>query len=144
VNLILTAPIKSRPGTTTTDRPSRTTGRPISGWAFLGVTVTSLGGPLALAALYAPSIVADATASAGLAALAAAVVFGAPLAIWLRYSSHIADAGGLYAFVAAAAGRRLALVQAGLWIASYLLYLLYTTATIVYDTLPAVLPAWPW
>ena len=140
MNLILTAPIKSRPGTTTTDRPSRTTGRPISGWAFLGVTVTSLGGPLALAALYAPSIVADATASAGLAALAAAVVFGAPLAIWLRYSSHIADAGGLYAFVAAAAGRRLALVQAGLWIASYLLYLLYTTATIVYDTLPAVLP----
>ncbi len=140
MNLILTAPIKSRPGTTTTDRPSRTTGRPISGWAFLGVIVTSLGGPLALAALYAPSIVADASASAGLAALAAAVVFGAPLAIWLRYSSHIADTGGLYAFVAAAAGRRLALVQAGLWIASYLLYLLYTTATIVYDTLPAVLP----
>jgi amino acid transporter len=67
-------------------------------------------------------------------------VFGAPLAIWLRYSRHITDAGGLYAFVAAAAGRRLALVQAGLWIASYLLYLLYTTATIVYDTLPAVLP----
>jgi amino acid transporter len=32
------------------------------------------------------------------------------------------------------------LVQAGLWIVSYLLYLLYTTATVVYDTLPAVLP----
>jgi amino acid transporter len=115
-------------------------GRPIGGWAFLGVTVTSLGGPLALAALYAPNIIADASASAGLATLAAAVVFGAPLAIWLRYSRHITDAGGLYAFVEAAAGRRLALLQAGLWIFSYLLYLLYTTATIVYDTLPAVLP----
>ncbi|MDX6230717.1 MAG: hypothetical protein QOI76_4107 [Frankiales bacterium] len=115
-------------------------GRPIGGWAFLGVTVTSLGGPLALAALYAPNIIADASASAGLATLTAAVVFGAPLAIWLRYSRHITDAGGLYAFVEAAAGRRLALLQAGLWIFSYLLYLLYTTATIVYDTLPAVLP----
>jgi hypothetical protein len=31
-------------------------------------------------------------------------------------------------------------VQAGFWVISYLLYLLYTTASIVYDTLPAVLP----
>jgi hypothetical protein len=37
-------------------------------------------------------------------------------------------------------GRRVALIQAGLWIVSYLLYLLYTTAQIVYDTLPFVLP----
>ncbi|MDX6256461.1 MAG: hypothetical protein QOJ11_2795 [Frankiales bacterium] len=140
MNVGLTAPAGSEPGSTTPDRPSRDVGRPIGGWAFLGVTVTSLGGPLALAALYAPNIIADASASAGLATLAAAVVFGAPLAIWLRYSRHITDAGGLYAFVEAAAGRRLALLQAGLWIFSYLLYLLYTTATIVYDTLPAVLP----
>jgi amino acid transporter len=140
VTPVLTAPGGTTPGSTSSDRPFRGTGRPIGGWAFLGVTVTSLGGPLALAALYVPSIVADASASAGLATLAAAVVFGAPLLIWLRYSSHVADAGGLYAFVEAAAGRRVALVQAGLWIVSYLLYLLYTTATIVYDTLPAVLP----
>ena len=46
----------------------------------------------------------------------------------------------MFSFVEAAAGRRVALVQAGLWIVSYLLYLLYTTAQIVYDTLPAVLP----
>ncbi len=140
MNLVLTARPAGEPGNPTRDRPSLRTGRPIGGWAFLGVTVTSLGGPLALAALYAPSIVADASASAGLATLAAAVVFGAPLLIWLRYSAHVSDAGGLYAFVQAAAGRRVALVQAGLWIVSYLLYLLYTTATIVYDTLPAVLP----
>jgi hypothetical protein len=140
VNLVLTAPTGSGPESTTPDRPSRDAGRPIGGWAFLGVAVTSLGGPLALAALYAPNIVADASASAGLATLSAAVVFVAPLAIWLRYSSHVADGGGLYSFVQAGAGRRVALIQAGLWIVSYLLYLLYTTATVVYDTLPAVLP----
>jgi amino acid transporter len=122
------------------DRPSVTTGRPIGGWAFTGVAVTSFGGPLALAALYAPSIVADATASAGLAMVAAVVVFTVPLAIWLRYSQHVHSSGGLFSFVEAAAGRRVALVQAGLWIVSYLLYLLYTSAQIVYDTLPAVLP----
>jgi amino acid transporter len=123
------------------DRPQRASGaRPDSGWGFAGVAVTSFGGPLALAALYAPGIVAGATASAGLAMVAAVAVFAFPLAVWLRYSRHIAGSGGLYSFVEAAAGRRLALVQAALWIGSYLLYLLYTTAQIVYDTLPFVLP----
>jgi amino acid transporter len=102
--------------------------------------VTSLGGPLALAALLAPGIVADASASSGLATVAAAAVFAAPLVIWLSYSRHIASSGGLYAFTEAAAGRRLALLQAGLWITSYLLYLIYTTAQIVYSVLPVVLP----
>ena len=32
--------------------------RPVGQWGFTGVAVTSLGGPLALAALYAPSIAA--------------------------------------------------------------------------------------
>jgi amino acid transporter len=125
---------------TSTDRPPRTAGRPVSGWAFAGVAVVSFGGPLALAALYAPGIVAGASASAGLAMAAAVVVFAFPLAIWLRYSRQVNGSGGLYSFVEAAAGRPVALVQAGLWIVSYLLYLLYTTAQIVYDTLPAVLP----
>lgn len=122
------------------DRPFRNRARPIGSWAFLGVVVTSLGGPLALGALYAPSIVADASASAGLAALVAAAVFGAPLLIWLQFSRHVASSGGLYSFVEVAAGRGVARLQGGLWIVSYLLYLLYTTASIVYDTLPAVLP----
>lgn len=113
---------------------------PIGAIWFTGVVVASLGGPLALAALYAPATVADASGSAGLVALAAAVVFGAPLLVWLRYARHVAGPAGLAGFVEAAAGRRVALVQAALWIASYLLYLLYTSATIVYDTLPAVLP----
>ena len=75
--------------------------------------------------------------SAGLAMLAAAVVFTAPLAIWLRYSRHVNSAGGLYAFVEAAAGRRVALAQAAIWTFSYALYIVYTTVQIVYDLLPA-------
>ena len=102
--------------------------------------MVSLGGPLALAALYAPTIVADASGSAGLVTVAAAVVFAVPLLVWLRYSRHVTSSGGLYAFVEAAAGHRVALVQAGLWTVSYALYLLSTTASIVYDTLPVVLP----
>jgi hypothetical protein len=44
---------------TTAGRLLRTSGaRPVSTWAFAGVAVTSFGGPLALAALYAPGIVA--------------------------------------------------------------------------------------
>ena len=72
--------------------------------------------------------------------LAAAVVFIAPLAIWLRYSRHIHSAGGLFAFVEAAAGRRVALVQAAIWAFSYALYIVYTTVQIVYDLLPEVIP----
>jgi len=104
------------------------------------VAVASLGGPLALAALYAPSIAGGASSSAGLVMVAAAVAFGFPLAIWLGYARHVSSSGGLYSFTEAAAGRRVALGQAGLWALSYLLYLVYTTAQIVYDTLPAVLP----
>jgi hypothetical protein len=58
VNQTLTAATPGAPGNPTPDQPTHNPGRPIGGWAFLGVTVTSLGGPLALAALYAPSIVA--------------------------------------------------------------------------------------
>src|SRR5580698_10055215 len=76
--------------------------------------------------------------------VAAAAAFGFPLAIWLGYARHVSSSGGLYSFTEAAAGHRVALVQAGLWALSYLLYIVlyivYTTAQIVYDTLPAVLP----
>jgi amino acid transporter len=73
-------------------------------------------------------------------AVAAAVVFGLPLLVWLRYSRHVATSGGLYGFVREAAGPRVAMVQAVVWLFSYALYLVYTTASIVYDTLPAVSP----
>jgi len=115
-------------------------GRPVSWWAFAGFAITSFGGPLALAALYAPGLVTDASTSSGLAMIAAVVVFAFPLTIWLRYARQVNGSGGLYSFTEAAAGRQVALVQAGLWILSYLLYVLYTAAQIVYDTLPAIFP----
>ena len=113
---------------------------PVGQWAFAGIAVTSFGGPLALAALYAPSIVGGAPESAGLSMVLAAAAFGFPLAVWLGYARHVSSSGGLYSFTEAAAGRKIALAQAALWGLSYLLYLVYTTAQIVYDTLPAVLP----
>ena len=111
---------------------------PVGDWAFAGLVITSFGGPLALVALVGPGIVSGAAPSAGLVVVAAVVAFAFPLAIWLRYSDQVSGSGGLYSFTEAAAGRPVALVQAGLWTISYLLYLLYTTAQIVYDTLPAV------
>ena len=102
--------------------------------------VASFGGPLALAALYAPGALGDLTGSGGLVTVLAMVAFAAPLVIWLRYARDVTGPGGLTSYVEAAAGRRVALVQAALWTASYTLYLLYTSAYVVYDILPA---AWP-
>jgi amino acid transporter len=121
-------------------RSGEAAGRPISSWAFAAVAIASFGGPLALAALSAPGLAADAADSAGWGMLAGAVAFTVPLAIWLRYSRHIASSGGLFAFVEAAAGRRVALAQAAIWTVSYLLYIVYTTVQIVYDVLPAAVP----
>ena len=63
--------------------------RPIATWAFAGVAIASLGGTLALAALIVPWVLEDAISSAGLAVLASAVVFAAPLAMWLFYVGHL-------------------------------------------------------
>ncbi len=67
-------------------------------------------------------------------------MFALPLAVWLRYARHVSGSGGLFGFVEAAAGRRVALVQAAIWTLSYLLYVVYTTIQIVYDMLPAAVP----
>ena len=122
------------------DRARSAAARPIGPWGFLAFALASFGGPLALAGLSAPGLAADASDSAGLAMVAAVVVFAIPIWIWLRYARHISSSGGLYTFVEAAAGRRVALVQAALWIFSYLLYVIYTTVQIVYDMLPGILP----
>ena len=114
--------------------------RLLTGWQFAAIAVVSFGGPLALGALYAPQAVDDVTSAAGFAALLAPVIFAIPMVIWLGYSRGIAGPGGLYAFVEAAAGRRVAQVQGALWVFSYALYLIYTTAYVVYDVLPAVSP----
>ena len=52
-------------------RPRPGAGRPIGPLAFAGVAISSFGGPLALAALSAPALAADAADSAGLAMVAA-------------------------------------------------------------------------
>src|SRR5262249_51105149 len=78
--------------------------------------------------------------SAGLVVLLALVLFAAPLAIWLAYSRRVVSPGGLSAFVAAAAGRRAALIQGWVWAFAYFLYLPYTVTFVVYDLLPPVFP----
>ena len=113
---------------------------PLPPWAFIAFALASFGGPLALAAAAVPGVTAGAGDSAGLASLAGAVAFVVPLAVWLRYARVVNGPGGLFGFVEAAAGRRVALVQAAVWSFSYLLYVVYTTVQIVYDVLPGVVP----
>ncbi len=107
---------------------------------FTGAVVASIGGPLALVALFLPGGLDNALSASGFATLLAILVFLAPLAVWLGFSERIASAGGLAAFVEAAAGRTLARVQAGIWIVAYFLYLPYTVTYIVYDLLAPVFP----
>ena len=109
---------------------------------FAGFALSCVGGPLALAAGILPDAVGGpAIPAMGLTVLAGAALFGAPLLIWWRYSEEIASDGGLYAFVERAAGRRVALVQGGIWTFSYFLYLPFTVTYLVYDQLPASFPA---
>src|SRR5947207_4684620 len=103
----------------------------VPGIVFVGAVVASIGGPLALAALYLPGAAGDALSASGLTVLLAILVFLAPLAVWLGFSERIASAGGLAAFVEAAAGRTAARVQAAVWIVAYFLYLPYTVTYIV-------------
>ena len=107
---------------------------------FLGLAVASVGGPLALGALYLPVPLGDAVVSSGLATVIAIIAFSAPVAIWVLYSRRIASTGGLTAFVEAAAGTGVARVQAAIWAVSYALYLPFTVTDVVYDHLPVVFP----
>jgi hypothetical protein len=67
-------------------------------------------------------------------------VFGVPLVVWLAFSERVASAGGLAAFVEAAAGKTVARAQALVWAVSYFLYLPYTVTFVVYDVLPVIFP----
>jgi amino acid transporter len=125
--------------------PDSTAGSPIPPSLFVGFAVASIGGPLALAAIYAPGA-AD-LRSAGLLALVGSALYALPLLVWLRYSEEIVSAGGLTAFVEAAVGRRAALAQATIWAISYFLYLPYTVTDIVYEMLDDIFPGitpWRW
>jgi amino acid transporter len=106
---------------------------------LLGFAVASIGGPLALLS-FLPGTAGDGVESAGLVVLLALVVFAAPLGIWLAFSKRIASAGGLTAFVEAAAGRPAAVAHGWIWAFAYFLYLPYTITFVVYDLLPPVFP----
>jgi len=121
---------------TSPDRARQPLPRPL----YLGLAVASIGGPLALAALYVPGAADGSLPSVGLTTALAAAVFVAPLAVWLGYSKQIASSGGLAAFVDASAGRGAAWGQALVWAVSYFLYLPYTVTYIAYDLLPIVFP----
>jgi amino acid transporter len=108
---------------------------------FAGFALASVGGPLALAAVYLPDAVGGpAISSMALTVAAGAAVFAFPLLIWWRYSEQIASDGGLFTFVERAAGRRLAIVQGCIWTFSYFLYLPFTVTYLVYDQLPESFP----
>ena len=107
-------------------------------WAF---TICSIGGPLALLAVELPDAVGGrALDSTGLVVASGAVLFIAPMLIWWRFSADIASSGGLYAFTAAALGRRAAIAQGLIWLVSYLLYLAFTVTQVVFDLLPQQFP----
>ncbi len=120
-------------------------GPPVPPLYVVGFAVATIGGPLALVAIYLPG--AAAMRSAGLLVALGLVLYACPLLVWLRYSEEIASAGGLAAFVEAGAGRPLALLQAAVWAFSYFLYLPYTITDIVYEMLAVVFPGiepWRW
>jgi amino acid transporter len=119
------------------DVPQAPLGAPL----LLGFAVASIGGPVALVYQLLPDTIGSAAQpSIGLVALLALVLFAFPVAIWLRYSARIASAGGLYAFVEAAAGRTAARVHGAVWIVSYFLYLPATVTFVVYELLPELAP----
>jgi len=111
-----------------------------SPFLFVGLAIASIGGPLALANLLPAAAGDDGIESAGLVVLLALAVFAAPLTLWLVYSRRVVSQGGLTAFVDAAAGRRVALVQGWIWAFAYFLYLPYTITYVVYDLLAPVFP----
>lgn len=115
--------------------------RPIGLPLLLGFAIASIGGPVALVYQLLPETLgSEAAPSIGLVTLAALVLFAFPVGIWFHFSERIATAGGLYAFVEAAAGKTAARVHGVVWIVSYFLYLPATVTAVVYETLPDLAP----
>ena len=106
---------------------------------FAGFAAASIGGPLALLTIF-PGAAGEGADSAGSVVTLALVLFAVPLGIWLVYSQQIVSGGGLTAFVAATAGRRVAVAHGWIWAVAYFLYLPYTVTFIVYDLLAPVFP----
>jgi APA family basic amino acid/polyamine antiporter len=123
----------------------RSDGGPLPRAVLVGFAIAG-GAPLAAVGVSLASVAAVPPAELVPATAVGMALFLAPLAIWLGYSETVASSGGLYAFVRAAAGERVARWQGWIWTFAYVLYLPYTVTYIVYDLLPYVLPvrgAWP-
>jgi amino acid transporter len=132
--------VRAEPTAGGTNAPDGGSAGGLSPVLFVGFAIASIGGPLALANFLPGTAGDDGIESAGLVVLLAVAVFVAPLALWLVYSRRIVSPGGLTAFVAAAAGRRAALVHGWIWAFAYFLYLPYTITFVVYDVLPPIFP----
>ncbi|MDE1823518.1 MAG: APC family permease [Candidatus Micrarchaeota archaeon] len=107
-------------------------------YLLLGFALSSIGGPLALIALYIIGASGPALNSLGMAALIGALLFVFPLFIWYNYSKKIASSGGLYEFVRQAAGEKVAKIQGWIWAFSYFLYLPYTVVYVVFYLIPDI------
>lgn len=133
------APVALRPQARESARQEEL--RPLSPLYATGFAIASIGGPVALVYQLLPGAIGDAaTPSIGLVLVLALALFAFPLAVWWRFSGRVTSAGGLYAFVEAAAGRTAARVHGAIWVVSYFLYLPATVTFLVYELLPALAP----
>jgi hypothetical protein len=131
------APAALRPQT----RESQADSQRLTPLSATGFAIASIGGPFALVYQLLPGAIGSAgMPSVGLVLLLALVLFAFPLVVWWRFSGRVTSAGGLYAFVEAAAGRTAARVHGAIWIVSYFLYLPATVTFLVYELLPALAP----
>ncbi len=110
--------------------------RKISYTLLLGFAMSSVGGPLALAAVYLNF--GASTFPQWAVVLTGFFVFLFPMYIWYRYSESISSPGGMYEFVYRAAGKKAAKLQGWAWAFSYFLYLPYTMSYILFYLLPSI------
>ena len=87
-----------------------------------------------------PQTIVGVGPSSGLVVLLGAVAFVFPVLAWRAYAANVASSGGLYSFVEAAAGVRVARLHGAVWVVSYFLYLPSTVVFVVYDLLPTAFP----
>ena len=105
-------------------------------YLLYGFGIASIGGPLAIVALYLFTTFQPNPGYLFISTLIGILLFLFPLKIWYDYSKRTASSGGLYEFVRIAANERIARVQGYLWIFSYALYLPYTITYMLFYLLP--------
>jgi amino acid transporter len=135
-----TQPVAGRPAVALDDTSVGPFGRSMPTAVFYGIAIASVGGPLALVTLFLPNTLLEVKSWSGLVVLLGALAFVFPVIAWYRYAGRVASSGGLYSFVEAAAGTRVARAHGAVWIVSYFLYLPSTVVFVFYDILPTAFP----